>query len=74
MCRWLAYSDTPVRLDRLLFEAKYSLIDQSLHSRMDVTTTNRDGFGVGWYGSNGRPGLYRSTVPAWSDRNLRELA
>src|SRR5206468_823266 len=39
-------------------------------------TTNGDGFGVGWYeiGDDRTPRLYRSTHPAWNDRNLRELA
>jgi predicted glutamine amidotransferase len=51
-----------------------SLIDQSLHSQLGATTTNGDGFGVGWYDDEQLPRLYRSTHPAWNDRNLRELA
>ena len=54
MCRWLAYSGTPVLLDELLYKPSHSLIDQSLHSRLGVETTNGDGFGVGWYGESGR--------------------
>ena len=51
------------------------MIDQSLHARQGATTTNGDGFGVGWYEEGGEtPRLYRSTHPAWNDRNLRELA
>ena len=50
MCRWLAYSGTPVLLEELLYKPAHSLIDQSLHSRLGATTTNGDGFGVGWYG------------------------
>ncbi|MGZ4660532.1 MAG: class II glutamine amidotransferase, partial [Arthrobacter sp.] len=41
---------------------------------MGVETTNGDGFGVGWYGSEPYPGLFHSTEPAWHDRNLRELS
>ena len=74
MCRWLAYSGTPIRLEELLVNRERSLIDQSLHSRLGATTTNGDGFGVGWYDDTGTPRLYRSTHPAWNDRNLRELA
>ena len=74
MCRWLAYSGSPIALDTFLLEPEHSLIDQSLHSRMGVETTNGDGVGVGWYGDGGEPGLYRSIAPAWNDRNLRELA
>ena len=74
MCRWLAYSGTPIPLEELLVKRDRSLIDQSLHSRLGATTTNGDGFGVGWYDMGGAPRLYRSTHPAWNDRNLRELA
>ncbi len=49
MCRWLAYSGSPIRLEELLLKRDRSLIDQSLHSRLGATTTNGDGFGVGWY-------------------------
>ncbi len=56
MCRWLAYSGSPVLLEELLYKPKYSLIDQSLHSRLGATTTNGDGFGVGWYGDRRHAG------------------
>ncbi|CAB3710257.1 Gamma-glutamyl-hercynylcysteine sulfoxide hydrolase [Achromobacter deleyi] len=49
MCRWLAYTGSPLQMESVLFKAKHSLIDQSLHARMSVTTTNGDGFGLGWY-------------------------
>jgi predicted glutamine amidotransferase len=74
MCRWLAYSGTPIRLEELLVKRDRSLIDQSLHARQGATTTNGDGFGVGWYEAGEGPRVYRSTHPAWNDRNLRELA
>jgi predicted glutamine amidotransferase len=74
MCRWLAYSGDAIPIDWLTVRASHSLIDQSLHARLGETTTNGDGFGVGWYDASDTPGLYRSTHPAWNDRNLRELA
>jgi glutamine amidotransferase len=74
MCRWLAYSGTPIRMEAFLYKRKHSLIDQSLHAEQGATTTNGDGFGVGWYELGGEARLYRSTHPAWNDRNLRELA
>jgi predicted glutamine amidotransferase len=74
MCRWLAYSGSPIPLEAVLLKRDRSLIDQSLHSRLGATTTNGDGFGVGWYDGAEAPRLYRSTHPAWNDRNLRELA
>ena len=74
MCRWLAYSGSPIRLEELLVKRDRSLIDQSLHSRQGATPTNGDGFGVGWYEEGEPPRVYRSVHPAWNDRNLRELA
>lgn len=75
MCRWLAYSGSPVLLDELLYKPDHSLIDQSLHARLGVETTNGDGFGVGWYGANtSQPAVFRSVEPAWNDRNLREIS
>jgi predicted glutamine amidotransferase len=74
MCRWLAYSGSPVRIEDLLYRPKHSLIDQSLHSKLGAETTNGDGFGVGWYGVGQMPGVFRSVEPAWNDRNLRDLS
>ena len=74
MCRWLAYAGTAIPLEELLVKRDRSLIDQSLHARQGATTTNGDGFGVGWYDAGETPRVYRSTHPAWNDRNLRELA
>jgi len=76
MCRWLAYSGSPILMEELLYRPKFSLIDQSLHSRLGVETTNGDGFGVGWYGlaEGAAPALFRGVGPAWSDPNLREIA
>src|SRR4030095_6114539 len=74
MCRWLAYSGSPIRLEELLVKRDRSLIDQSLHARQGATTTNGDGFGVGWYQEGESPRLFRSVHPSWTDRNLRELA
>jgi glutamine amidotransferase len=52
----------------------HSLIDQSLHARLGATTTNGDGFGMGWYDAAKTPGVYHSIEPAWNDHNLRDLA
>jgi predicted glutamine amidotransferase len=74
MCRWLAYSGSPILLSKALYSPAHSLIDQSLHSRLGAETTNGDGFGIGWYGEPETPGVFHSTEPAWNDHNLRELA
>jgi predicted glutamine amidotransferase len=50
MCRWLAYSGSPIFLKEALYEGPNSLVHQSLSSRLGAEPTNGDGFGVGWYG------------------------
>jgi glutamine amidotransferase len=74
MCRWLAYSGSPVLLEELLYKPKHSLIVQSLHSQLGAEETNGDGFGIGWYGLEEAPALFHSMEPAWNDRNLHELS
>ena len=74
MCRWIAYIGSPAPMEDLILKPKNSLIDQSLVSKEGAETTNGDGFGVGWYGETPEPGLYKSTEPAWNDRNLAELS
>jgi predicted glutamine amidotransferase len=77
MCRWNAWFGQPIILDELLYQTQHGLIDQSLHARMGVETTNGDGFGIGWYATRdgqSDPGRYRSVTPAWSDLNLRDIA
>jgi predicted glutamine amidotransferase len=76
MCRWLAYSGSPVRLTDLLYTPVHSFIDQSLHAEMGVAaeTTNGDGFGIGWYDDEETPGVFHGVEPAWNDANLREVA
>ncbi|HCS59054.1 MAG TPA: class II glutamine amidotransferase [Gordonia polyisoprenivorans] len=88
MCRWLAYTGSPIHLEDLLTRPSHSLVDQSFEARQlylpgsPMTTmirhhdwpTNGDGFGFGWYGDRDFPGQYRDTRPAWSDHNLQRLA
>jgi predicted glutamine amidotransferase len=74
MCRWMAYSGSPIALEEILFKPDHSLIDQSLHSTMGVETTNGDGFGVGWYIDPAHPGVFRGTGPAWNNRNLANIS
>ena len=74
MCRWLAYSGSPLKLSVLLTRPNHSLIDQSRHATQNVESLNGDGFGVGWYGEDPTPGVYRDTHPAWNDTNFLHLA
>jgi glutamine amidotransferase len=62
-------------IEELLYRPEHSLIDQSLHARLGVETTNGDGFGLGWYAPHTEtPAVFHSIEPAWNDRNLREVA
>jgi len=74
MCRWIAYAGPEIFLEDLLFHQEYSIERQSLSARESVFTTNGDGFGVAWYGKRTAPGLFKDTLPAWNDSNLRSLA
>ena len=56
MCRWMAWYGQPLLMEELLFKTQHGLIEQSLHSRLGVETTNGDGVGVGWYGARRWPG------------------
>ncbi len=70
MCRWVAYSGSPIYLETLVAEPEHSLISQSVQALEAKAGTNGDGFGLGWYGDHAEPGLFRETLPAWSDDNL----
>jgi len=74
MCRWLAYTGSSVKIEELILKPEHSLIDQSLNSKLSESTTNGDGFGMGWYGDEEAPALFRSVEPAWNNRNLIDLA
>jgi predicted glutamine amidotransferase len=78
MCRWLAYMGNSQTLWDILFSSKHSIVIQSLTSVEGAEPTNGDGFGVGWYSdvvdTNGEPALYRTTEPAWHDKNMRDLS
>jgi predicted glutamine amidotransferase len=72
----MAYKGTPIIIDKLLYQPKNSLINQSFHAREIEEPLNGDGFGVGWYVPelNYEPITYVSVNPAWNNRNLRNLA
>jgi glutamine amidotransferase len=76
MCRLMAYKGTPIIIDDLLYKPKNSLINQSINAREIEEPLNGDGFGVGWYVPelNLEPINFVSVNPAWSNRNLRNLA
>lgn len=75
MCRFVFYQGSPIRLSELLTEPDHSLINQSFGAREREEPLNGDGFGVAWFAEDShQPALFRSVSPAWSNRNLLELA
>lgn len=76
MCRFILYSGPPVTLSSLLIEPTNSLIHQSFHSYESDDPLNADGFGIAWYMPelSDRPAVFRSSHPAWSNRNLLSLS
>ena len=57
-------------------ELRYAIRNELFQNaaRKAAVATNGDGFGLGWYGDLPKPGLYRDTMPAWNDLNLRSLS
>lgn len=76
MCRLLAYLGSPIIVDKLLYEPKNSLVNQSINAKEIEEPLNGDGFGIGWYVPelDDEPVTFVSVNPAWSNRNLRKLA
>lgn len=76
MCRFTLYLGQPIRLDQLITEPVNSLIHQSFQSQEREEPLNGDGFGVAWYAPDvgPQPAVFRSVSPAWSNRNLLEVA
>lgn len=85
MCRWLAYTGSPVALKSLIIEPSHSLLMQSRFARENYVEglpnfpegafpTNGDGFGIGWYDRLPQPGVFRESRPAWTDKNLLSIA
>jgi gamma-glutamyl hercynylcysteine S-oxide hydrolase len=76
MCRHLAYLGEPAPLARWLIDPPHSLVHQSWAPR-DMRgggTINADGFGVGWFATDGGVVRYRRHTPIWSDTTLPALA
>lgn len=74
MCRLAAYLGPELRLERLIIEPEHSLMEQSWAPReMLEARLNADGYGYGWFDTDGRPLRYRYTMPIWTDNNLPDL-
>ena len=73
MCRIAAYHGPAIPLENIVVRPRHSLLQQSQHATEAKLAVNGDGFGIGWYGDDPHPGLYRDVLPAWADGNLLSL-
>lgn len=73
MSQWLAWHGQPLPIEQLLFNVRGGLIEQS---RQDAAGREMPdvGFGLGWYGTGGEPGVYHSAASPSQDADLRDLA
>ena len=76
MCRFVGYIGSKILLADLITRPENSLIRQSYKARERLEPLNGDGFGIGWYVPDItiEPGVFKSIAPAWSNRNLSNLA
>lgn len=76
MCRFVGYIGSKILLADLITRPENSLIRQSYKARERLEPLNGDGFGIGWYMPEitTEPGIFKSITPAWSNRNLSNLA
>jgi glutamine amidotransferase len=76
MCRFICYRGPDLLLADLIYRPANSLIRQSFHALDRPEPLNGDGFGVGWYRRQitATPCVITSTMPAWSNQNLRRLS
>jgi glutamine amidotransferase len=76
MCRFAVYLGPEIRISSLTTEPVNSIIHQSFHSHERSEPLNGDGFGIAWYppSLDEDPAVVRSTTPAWSNNNLKEIA
>ena len=76
MCRFVGYVGRKILLADLISRPENSLIRQSYKARERSEPLNGDGFGIGWYAPEitAEPGVFTSITPAWSNRNLLNLA
>lgn len=75
MCRIATYLGPDCPLRDFLDAPPHSLARQSWDAReMASATVNADGWGLGWYADDGKPAVYRHTLPIWADGNVDALA
>ena len=74
MCRFVAWIGAERYIEDVVFTPEQSLVTQCKTALACKTPVNADGFGLAWYKSREQPCIYKGTLPAWSDPNLKQLA
>ena len=75
MCRHLAYLGPSIALEDLLLTPPHSLVQQATAARFQTSgAENPDGYGVGWYDSDGTVHRRRSATPIGADDELPAFA
>jgi gamma-glutamyl hercynylcysteine S-oxide hydrolase len=75
MCRHLAWLGEPRSLASLMLDPPYSLRVQSYSPRRQKHgLMNADGWGAGFFSSDGVPRRWRSAGPLWSDTSFASVA
>ena len=76
MCRFALYLGPEITLEALVTRPGHSIVVQSYHAVERREPLNGDGFGIAWYvpDLSDEPALFKSVSPAWSNRNLNNLA
>lgn len=64
MCRFAVYQGPPIPVSHLLVTPSHSLRKQSFACRERRSPLNEDGYGIGWYNSNGGPHWIHGDLPA----------
>ena len=60
MCRWLVYYGTPRTVESHMYDGDRCLSAQAMRSHKAKLGVHGDGGGLGWYGTQQVPGLYRN--------------
>jgi predicted glutamine amidotransferase len=70
MCPWMAWSGQSAPMEELLFNTRRPLMGRP----PGALRSEPGGFGLGWYGSEGEPEVYRGLSATWDDEELRRIA
>ncbi len=76
MCRFCLYLGDVIEIADITTRPENAIIHQS-YDAQDAQLglhLNGDGFGIGWFGKEKKPGRFRAISPAWNNPNLCNLS